>query len=270
MIRVLALADVMGRPGRRVLDRLLPPAREEFAPDIVIANGENAAGGFGLTPKICRQFIDQFGIDCVTSGNHWRDKPDIYKILGREPRVIIPANAPGAAERHPGYTVLQTRAGISFAVINLLGRVFMNEETGDPFAAADRILEAIDPAIKIRIVDFHGEASSEKQAMGRHLCGRASLVYGSHWHVQSADERILDRRTGFITDAGMSGPYDSVIGVETSASLSRFRGESPRRFEPAKNDLWMCFIIAHLDETDGHCRQIERHRWELDRFSPKG
>ncbi len=264
MIRILAVGDVMGKPGRKALAKLLPIARQEFAADIVICNGENAAGGFGLTKKIYQQFIDTFQIDCVTMGNHWHDKPEIHGFAPTAERLVLPANMMNVDRLQAAYRVLTSRSGQSFAVINLIGRAFMHPDNRDFFEPVDAILAQLPDTCRIRIVDFHGEATSEKQALAQYLKGRVSLCYGTHSHVPTADERILDGYTGFVTDVGMTGPYDSVIGIRTEAALMRMRTGERRRFEPATNNLWLCFVLATVDPLTGRCIEIQRYRWELD------
>lgn len=264
MIRVLAAGDVIGKPGRKALAKLLPLARETLKPDIVIVNGENAAGGFGLTKKIYDQFINTFGIDCVTMGNHWHDKPEIHSFAPTAERLVLPANMMNVGDNALAFRVLETADGIPFAVINLIGKAFMHADNRDFFKPVDEILANLPSQCRIRIVDFHGEATSEKQALGHYLKGRASLVYGTHSHVPTADERIFEGGTGYTTDLGMTGPYDSVIGIRVEAALLRMQTGHRKRFEPATNNLWFCFVLADIDPTSGKCLKIERHRWEWD------
>ncbi len=269
MIRVLAAGDVIGKPGRKALAKLLPLARETFRPDIVIVNGENAAGGFGLTKKIYDQFINNFGIDCVTMGNHWHDKPEIHHFAPTAERLVLPANMMNVGDNALAVRTLQTADGTPYAVINLIGKAFMHPDNRDFFKPLDEILANLPKQCKIRIVDFHAEATSEKQALGHYLKGRASLVYGTHSHVPTADERIFAGGTGFTTDLGMTGPYDSVIGIRAEAALLRMQTGDRKRFEPATNDLWFCFVLADIDPTDGKCIKIERHRWEWDEIKKR-
>ncbi len=265
-IKVLAIGDVIGKPGRRCLSKLLPIARERFQPDIVICNGENAAGGFGLTKKIYNQFVDNFGIDCITMGNHWHDKPEIHSFAPQAERLVLPANMMNVDRLDAAFRVLKSKSGHSFAVINLIGRAFMHPDNRDFFSPVDAIFKQLPEQCKIRIVDFHGEATSEKQGIGHYMKGRASLVYGTHSHVPTADERIMGDFTGYTTDIGMTGPYDSVIGIRTEAALQRMQTGEKRRFEPATHDLWLCFILAEIDPASGRCVGIQRHRWEWERM----
>ncbi|MES2745997.1 MAG: TIGR00282 family metallophosphoesterase [Bdellovibrionota bacterium] len=266
MIRVLAAGDVIGKPGRKALAKLLPLARETFSPDIVIVNGENAAGGFGLTKKIYDQFINNFGIDCVTMGNHWHDKPEIHNFAPTAARLVLPANMMNVGNNELAYRVLETKSGVPFAVINLIGKAFMHPDNRDFFKPLDEILAKLPAQCKIRIVDFHAEATSEKQALGHFLKGKASLVYGTHSHVPTADERIFEGGTGYTTDLGMTGPYDSVIGIRSDAAIMRMQTGERKRFEPATHDLWFCFVLADIDPNTGKCIKIERHRWEWDKI----
>lgn len=266
MIRILAAGDVMGKPGRKALAKLLPTARERFAPDIVLVNGENAAGGFGLTKKIYDQLTTSFGVDCVTMGNHWHDKPEIHSFAPTAERLVLPANMMNVGDNRLAFRILQSAKGPSFAVINLIGKAFMHPDNRDFFKAVDEILQQIPDTCRIRVVDFHGEATSEKQAIAHYLKGRVSLCYGTHSHVPSADERLLEGGTAMITDIGMTGPYDSVIGIRTDAALMRMQSGERRRFEPAVNDLWFCFILVDVDPQTGRAVRIERHRWEWDKM----
>jgi metallophosphoesterase (TIGR00282 family) len=266
MIRILAAGDVIGKPGRKALAKLLPLARESFSPDIVIVNGENAAGGFGLTQKIYDQFISSFGIDCVTMGNHWHDKPEIHSFAPTAERLVLPANMMNVGDNALAYRVLETKSGVPFAVINLIGKAFMHPDNRDFFKPLDEIFAKLPAQCRIRIVDFHAEATSEKQALGHFLKGKASLVYGTHSHVPTADERILEGGTGYTTDLGMTGPYDSVIGIRSEAALLRMQTGERKRFEPATHDLWFCFVLADIDPNTGKCIKIERYRWEWDKM----
>lgn len=258
----------MGKPGRRCLDLMLQEARHQYQPDIVLLNGENAAGGFGLTEKIYHQFVDSLGIDCVTMGNHWHDKREIYSYLPKAERLVIPANMANVSSERSGLKVLRSHSGKEFAVINLIGQAFMYGDNRNPFQTADRLLASIPAHVSVRIVDMHAEASSEKQGLGRHLLGRASLVYGTHSHVQTADERILDQKTGYITDLGMTGPYESIIGMKEGPALERMlTGVKTKAFEPAKNDLWFCFVVAEIDDNTGYCTDIKRLCWRWNEMA---
>ncbi|MBC7660173.1 MAG: YmdB family metallophosphoesterase [Chitinophagaceae bacterium] len=269
MIRVLAAGDIIGKPGRKALAKLLPLARDTFKPDIVIVNGENAAGGFGLTKKIYDQFTGTFGIDCVTTGNHWHDKPEIHNFAPTAERLVLPANMMNVGDNALAFRVLQTKDGTPYAVINLIGKAFMHPDNREFFKPVDEILANLPNQCKIRIVDFHAEATSEKQALAHYLKGRVSLLYGTHSHVPTADERIFAGGTGYTTDLGMTGPYDSVIGIRAEAALLRMQTGDRKRFEPATNDLWFCFVLADIDPINGKCIKIERHRWEWDEIKKR-
>jgi len=264
VIRVAAIGDVVGKAGRQSLEHFLPRLRDEFSPDIVLANGENAAGGFGLTRKVFDLLTGSMGIDCITMGNHWHDKREIYDFCEKEDRLVLPANMSNCDDTKHGLKILKSRSGVSFAVVNLIGKAFMHADNRPPFPAADKIFARIPDFVKVRLVDMHAEATSEKQGMGRYLCGRASLVYGTHSHVPTADERILDGKTGYITDLGMTGPYESVIGIKVQPALERLISGVKKNFEPASRDLWFCAIIADIDEATGQCQRLQRLRWEVD------
>ena len=266
MIKIIAIGDIMGKAGRRSLANALPALRARFNPDILIVNGENAAGGFGITKKIFKQFTDNYEIDCVTTGNHWHDKREINDLIPSEDRLVIPANMMNVQSIHHGFKILRSKSGVSYAVINLIGNAFMHPENRNPFHCVEEIYQHIPPHIKIRIVDMHAEATSEKQGMGRFLSGRASLVYGTHSHVPTADDRILDDYTAYTTDIGMTGPYDSVIGIRKESALTRMTTGERKKFEPASKDLWLPFIEVDVDPETGSSKAISRHRWELDKM----
>jgi len=263
--RLLAIGDVVGKTGRRCLDLALNLAHKKYSPDIVLANGENAAGGFGLTEKIYHYFTEQLAIDCITMGNHWHDKREIYNYLSKADRLVLPANMANVSDENNGLKVIRSHSGKEFAAINLIGQAFMHGENRNPFQAADRLVAKIPAGTKVRIVDMHAEASSEKQGIARYLTGQVSLVYGTHSHVQTADERILSSKTGYLTDIGMTGAYDSVIGMQEEAALQRMiTGKKGKSFEPAKGDPWFCFLVADLDPDTGFCQKIERLCWRLN------
>lgn len=266
MIKLVAIGDIVGKPGRQALAKALPHLRETLSPDIIIANGENAAGGFGITKKIFKQLTENFGIDCITTGNHWHDKREIYDLVPSAPNLVVPANMMNVDNIESGYKILNSPAGFRYAVVNLIGSAFMHPDNRNPFEAARQIMEALPSTVKLVIVDMHAEATSEKQGMGRYLSQKASLVFGTHSHVPTADERILDDFTGYITDIGMTGPYDSVIGIRTDAAIARMTSGERKRFEPASKDLWMPFIYTELDEVSGKCLKIKRYRWELSQM----
>ena len=254
-IRLLFVGDIIGRPGRRVLQRLLPTLRDRLALDYVVVNIENAAGGFGITPSILGE-LDALDIDCYTSGNHIWDKKEGVQLLEHEPRLLRPANYP---QGNPGSGVFigETAAGVRVATLNLEGQVFM-KNVESPFDVADRLLEQLPEDVRVILVDFHGEATSEKQAMGFHLDGRASAVFGTHTHVPTADERILPGGTAFITDVGMTGAYEGVIGFKAPKVLKRFALQRNVPFEVAKRDPRLAAALVEVDVRTGKARELER------------
>jgi 2',3'-cyclic-nucleotide 2'-phosphodiesterase len=266
VIRILAVGDIMGKAGRRCLDQLLDKAREKWNPNIIVVNGENAAGGFGLTKKIYDQFTGKFAIDAITMGNHWHDKREIYEYFQNTDRLVLPANMSNVDRVEDGLRVITAQDGTRFAVINLIGKAFMKGENDCPFRTADQLLSQIPKSVKIRILDLHAETSSEKQGLANYLEGRVSLIYGTHTHVPTADERIIGGKTGFITDLGMTGAYDSVIGIRKESAILRMMTGERKKFEPATSDPWMCGVVATIDEQTGYCQGIERFRWELSDF----
>ncbi len=259
-MRILMIGDVIGRPGREAVDRILPGLRDEMGIDLVIANGENAAAGFGLTEDTASELLDS-GVDVLTSGNHIWDKkefiPYMDDVRGEGLPVVRPANYPCA----PGVGVIR-RKGV--AVVNLMGRVFM-AQLDCPFRTADRILDEIrnEEETPVIIVDFHAEATSEKQAMGWYLDGRVSGVFGTHTHVGTVDARILPGGTAYLTDVGMTGPIDSVIGSDTRAVLERFLTSMPQRLEVAKGPCVLNSVLVEVDEETGRAIHLER----VDRMS---
>jgi metallophosphoesterase (TIGR00282 family) len=254
-MKLLFVGDVVGKPGRRALRNLLPRLVDRHRADWVVVNVENAAGGFGVTPEVLREIAD-LPIDVLTTGNHVWDKKEGVAILDRMPNLLRPANYPDG-NPGTGLHVGETAAGIPVATINLEGMVFMaNLES--PFRTADRLLQQLDPAVKVVFVDFHAEATSEKQAMGFYLDGRVSAVVGTHTHVPTADERVLPQGTAFLTDAGMTGPYESVIGMRTDKILKRFLLQTPAAFEVAKRDVRLAGVVIEVDEATGKARGIER------------
>jgi len=254
-MKLLFVGDIVGKPGRRALRNLLPRLVDRHGADYVVVNVENSAGGFGVTPEVLRE-LEGLPIDVFTTGNHVWDKKEGFEILDRLPNLLRPANYP---EGNPGkgLHVGETAAGIPVATINLEGRVFM-ASLESPFRVADRLLQQLDPGVRVVFVDFHAEASSEKQALGFHLDGRASAVVGTHTHVPTADERILPRGTAYLTDAGMTGPYESVIGMRVDKVLKRFLLQTPSSFEVAKRDVRLAGAVIDVDEATGKARGIER------------
>lgn len=254
-MRVFFIGDIFGKPGRRLVHERLQGLLHEHRIDFCIANVENAAAGFGVTPEIADEFLKS-GIDILTSGNHIWDKRNILPYIAEQPRLLRPHNYP---ENTPGTGIYvgDTRCGSRIGVLNLQGRVFM--ATIDcPFSVGLKAIESIREQTRIIIVDFHAEASSEKQAIGWYLDGHVSAVIGTHTHVQTADERILPRGTAFITDIGMTGPHDSVIGSIPDLSIDRFLRQIPNRLEPASRNLRICAAILEIDEKTGLAQSIQR------------
>ncbi len=260
-MRILFIGDIFGRPGRTIVKDRLPAIVRDHAINLIIANGENAAAGFGITPALAEELLG-IGIDVITTGNHVWDKRELIEYFqladssfkDNARRVLRPANYPAGT---PGWGVFEgkTRRGTPFAVINLQGRVFM-AGNDDPFRTADRLLEGIQA--KVIVVDFHGEATSEKIAIGWYLDGRVSAVVGTHTHVPTADERVLPGGTAYITDVGMTGPYDSVIGVQKELVIQRFLSGMPSRWEAAKGDPRLCAVVIECEAANGRARKIER------------
>ena len=253
-MKLLFVGDVVGKPGRRALTRILPRLVDEHLVDYAVVNIENSAGGFGVTPSVLAEFED-LPIDCYTSGNHIWDKKDGVEMLELEPRLLRPANYPPGS-LGSGLYVGETSAGIPVATINLEGQVFM-KALDSPFRVAETLLDSLGD-VRVILVDFHCEATSEKQAMGFFLDGRVSAVIGTHTHVPTADERILPGGTAFQTDAGMTGPYESVIGMKHDKVVKRFLTHMRAPFEVAKRDVRLAGTLMDIDETTGHARSIDR------------
>jgi metallophosphoesterase (TIGR00282 family) len=255
MIRVLYIGDVVGQPGRKALHERLERVIDRDKIDFTIVNVENAAGGFGVTEAIMEE-LDKLPINAYTSGNHIWDKKDFVDNYDHYEHVVRPANYP-AGNPGRGKVIRQTAAGVPVAVLQLMGNVFM-PPVDNPFYCADRELKEIGSSAKVIIVDIHGEASSEKQAMGRYLDGRVSAVLGTHTHVPTADERILPNGTAYQTDVGMTGAYDSVIGFRPEEALHRFLMNTPRKLEVAKRDVRLSGAMIEIDETTGRASSIVR------------
>jgi metallophosphoesterase (TIGR00282 family) len=255
MTRLLFIGDIVGRPGRDLVRRGLAALVRHRQIDLVIANVENAAAGFGVTPDLADEFLEQ-GVHVMTGGNHIWDKKEIIPYFDEQPRLLRPANFPDGTPGR-GVCIARTAGGVPVAVVNVMGRVFMTA-IDDPFRVVDAEIEAVRGEARLIFVDFHAEATSEKVAMGWHLDGRVTAVVGTHTHVQTADERVLPRGTAYITDVGMTGPHDSVIGVERSAILARFLTGLPQRFETATENPRLHAVVVTADETTGCARAIER------------
>ncbi len=254
-MKILFIGDVFGRPGRDLVRHGLDALVADTGAEFVVANVENAAGGFGITREV-GETIAGYGVDVMTSGNHVWDKKEALDYIGAEPRMLRPANYPAGVPGR-GTFVARTAAGRPVGVINIQGRVFMLA-IDDPFAVVLEEIETVRQQTRIVIVDFHAEATSEKIAMGWHLDGKVTAVVGTHTHVQTADERILPAGTAYITDVGMTGPYDSIIGTEKAAALARFRMGLPARFEPATGDPKLHAVVVTADEATGKATDIRR------------
>ncbi len=253
-MRILFIGDVVGRGGRTILKQSLSQIKEGNQIDFTIANVENAAGGFGLTPKLGEEILN-LGVDVMTSGNHIWDKKEIYDYLPRQPRLLRPGNyPPGTPGRYQ--LIGESQQGHLVAVLNLQGRVFM-PITDCPFRFAEREIAKLSETTPVIVVDFHAEATSEKTAFGWFVDGRVSAVIGTHTHIPTADARVLPGGTAYISDVGMTGSYESVIGMQTDSSLSRFLTGLPSRFEPAADSPRLCSVILDVDETTGSARSIE-------------
>ena len=247
------MGDVVGSPGRRALNALLPGLRERHRPDFVVVNGENSAGGVGITERIARGMLDQ-GVDAITLGNHAFRQSEVYGYLDREPRIIRPANYP-KADPGIGHTVVE-HDGMRLAVVNLSGTVFL-DAARSPFAEADLILSGLRGKADHVLVDFHAEATSEKVAMGWYLDGRVTACVGTHTHVPTADARVLPGGTAYVTDVGMTGPRDGVIGVERELAVRRFLTQRPVKFETAGGKAWLNAVLIDAD-GDGRATAIEQ------------
>ena len=258
-MKLLYFGDVVGKAARRAVAQFAQRAVARGEADFVVANGENASGGLGIDPGTAREMLSA-GIDVLTSGNHIWQKREIYSFLDSSDRLLRPANfAPGVPGR--GFGVFTSRKGVSVAVVNLIGRVFM-APADCPFRAAEDVLGRIGESARVILVDMHAEATSEKVAMGRYLDGRVSAVLGSHTHVPTADEEVLPGGTAYLTDTGMSGPVDSVIGMRTDTVVRRFLDQLPARFEVADGPVRVHGALVDVDETSGKARSVVRLREE--------
>jgi 2',3'-cyclic-nucleotide 2'-phosphodiesterase len=251
-MKLLFVGDIVGGCGRRTLASLLPALRERHAPDVVVVNAENSAGGLGITEKVALELFG-LGVDAITLGNHAFKHRDVYQFLDRDPRIVRPANYPRSAPGR-GHTVVE-KDGVRIGVANLIGSVFL-EAARTPFAEADAVLGDLRGADLV-LVDFHAEATSEKVAMGWHLDGRVSACLGTHTHVPTADARILPGGTAYITDVGMTGPRGGVIGVRREQALERFRSMLPVRFETSDEDPWLNGVLIETG-ADGRALAIEQ------------
>ncbi len=253
-LNILFIGDIVGRPGRRTVRNILSKLIFKHNINFVIANGENAAGGAGLTKKVAEELFD-IGIDCLTLGNHTWDNKEIFKFINNEERIVRPANYPLETPGN-GFAVLE-KGNIKLGIMNLLGRVFMNP-LNCPFKAAEQILEELKDIVDIIIVDFHAEATSEKMAMGWFLDGKVTAVLGTHTHIQTADDRILPGGTGYITDVGMTGPYNSILGVQPELVIKKFITQLPVSFKVASGESIFNGVLLKIDEKSKKVNEIKR------------
>jgi hypothetical protein len=260
-MKILFIGDIVGRPGREIIKELLPGIRRRENIDFVIANAENSAGGSGLTVKVVDELLS-YNIDCLTTGDHIWAKKEVLKILDTEPRLLRPANYPPGVIGS-GSVVLKTKGQIPVGILNLQGRVFM-QPIECPFRVAHREIEELRKKTRIIIVDFHAEATSEKQALGYFLDGKVSAVIGTHTHVQTADEKILTAGTAYISDVGMTGPFRSVLGRSIDAVLKRFLTSTPTRMEVAQEDVKIQGVILEIEEDSGRAKSIIRVEYSRD------
>src|SRR5215510_11897430 len=254
-MRILFVGDIFGKPGREIARRAIPALIERESLDFVIANVENSAAGFGVTGDIAETILG-YGVDAMTSGNHVWDKKEVLDYIPQQPKLLRPANFPAGTPGRGSY-LGRTRTGEPIGVINIMGRIFM-QPIEDPFAVVLREIDALKAKARVIIVDFHAEATSEKVAMGWHLDGRVTGVFGTHTHVQTADDRILPKGTAYLTDAGMTGPHDSIIGVTTEVALSRFLTGMPAKFESATGPGRLNAVIVTADLASGRATAVER------------
>ena len=259
-MKVLFIGDIVGRPGRNALKGHLRGILEDRQIDLCIANAENCAGGNGITPPLAQELLS-LGVDVLTSGNHVWDKKEILDYIGSQPRLLRPANYPPAV---PGKGLFRgtARNGVPFVVINIQGRVFM-PPTDCPFRTCEALLQGLEPTIKVIIVDFHAEATAEKQSMGWYLDGKVSAVIGTHTHVTTADERLLPQGTAYITDVGMTGPHESIIGVDRNIVLSKFISQIPAKFETASGDVRINGVEMEVNPENGRAISVVRFEMKL-------
>ncbi|WP_163469828.1 TIGR00282 family metallophosphoesterase [Fusobacterium sp. IOR10] len=260
-MRVLVVGDIVGRPGRKTFEKYVRNFKEKY--DFIVANGENSAAGFGITSKIAEEFY-ALGVDVITSGNHIWDKKEIYTYLEGTDRLLRPLNYPKGVPGK-GYTIVKSRSGIKVGVVSLQGRVFM-PPTDCPFTRFSEVIEEIKRECKIIIVDFHAEATSEKIAMGRYFDGKISVLYGTHTHVQTADEKILLEGTGYISDVGMTGSDNGVIGMDAKSIIPKFIECLPQRFEIANGKERLNGLDIEIDEETGECTRIDRINMSLSQI----
>jgi len=261
-VKILFIGDIVGEPGRRAVKIILPKLREQHALDFVIANGENSAGGSGITPKMAGEIFSA-GVDVITSGDHLWDQKEVMELLQNEPRFLRPLNYPANVPGHGSglFEIKNSKSGIQnpvlIAVLNAQGRTFM-PPLENPFSLAAEEVKLLREQTKIIFVDFHAEATSEKIAFARMLDGQVSAVVGTHTHVQTADEQIFPGGTAYLTDAGFTGPHESVLGREIQPVLTRFRTAMPQRFEVARNDVKLHGAVIEIDNPSGKAVKIQR------------
>ena len=255
-MNILCIGDIVGKPGRVAIEEALPSLKKEFQIDFVVVNAENAAGGAGLTSKISQELL-KAGCDVLTLGDHVWDQKELEGYLDQTDAVIRPANFPEGTPGR-GWCVQKTASGQKIGVVNLLGRVFMRYHLECPFRTLERIIEQIRKETPVVIVDMHAEATSEKVALGHFVDGRVSVVFGTHTHIQTADEKVLPKGTAYITDLGMTGPYDSVIGQRKEDIIKRFLTSMPAKFQVAENDVIVHGVVIKVDDKTGRAQRIAR------------
>ena len=260
-MRILFIGDIVGKPGREAVRILLPELKKKYRLDLCIANAENVAGGSGITPRLAEELFS-YGLNMLTSGDHIWKRKEVLEILDSEMRILRPANYPAESPGR-GYGIIETKKGQKVGVINLEGRVFMSS-LSCPFKCAQEAARQIKEKTQIILVDFHAEATSEKIALGWFLDGMVSAVLGTHTHVQTADERILPGGTAYITDLGMTGPYDSVIGRKVEQILARFLTQMPVRFEMASENVQLHGVVLEIDDKTGKAKSITRIQEKLE------
>jgi len=255
-MNIICIGDIVGKPGRDALAHHIAALKQEYSAELIIVNAENSAGGAGLTPKLAEELF-LLGCDVLTLGDHVWDQKELEPYLEQADRVIRPANFPSGAPGQ-GWCVVTTASGVKIGVVNLIGRVFMRFQVECPFRTLEGIVEEIKKETPIIVVDFHAEATSEKVALGHFINGKVSALVGTHTHIQTADETILSEGTAYLTDLGMSGPYDSVIGQDKDTIIQRFLTSRPLRFQVAHKDIKLCGAVIRVDEKSGKSLKIER------------
>lgn len=264
-LKVLFFADLVGKQGRYALAQECRNLREKYEADYVIANVENAAGGFGITPEMCSK-VFSYGVDCQTSGNHIWDRLDIWRYINEQPKLLRPANFPPGTPGN-GFFIDDTPKG-RIGILNLMGRTYM-KDIDCPFRVGEKLVDQMSRETDIIIIDFHAEVTSEKQALAYFLDGKVTAIIGTHTHVQTADETVSERGTAYITDVGMTGPHDSIIGMAKRPSLDRFLTGMPHRFASANNDIKICGVLLTIETDDGAAEKIERFKIDIGDY-PQG